>query len=139
MALGRPEKTIDWEKVDRLLESQNKGTEIASHFNITKETFYHRVKEKYGVDFSTYSTNFYSKGKSNLRTRQYQKAMEGNVQMLLNLGEVYLGQGEKKSTEGTFFYDRDPTIRQSEGNTSSTQVSVSPIPGSSVESTEVGN
>lgn len=95
---GRPPKEIDWNKVDQLLIAQNSGTEIAAQLGIHYDTLYDRVKRKYKQDFSEYSVALYSKGKSNLRTKQYQKAMEGNVQMLLRLGEIYLGQNSKTET-----------------------------------------
>lgn len=92
----KPHKPIDWEKVDRLIEAQNKAVEIAGHFGLSDERFCERLKEKYGITFTAYSAAIYSKGKSNLRTRQYQKAMEGNVQLLIRLGEVYLDQAKAK-------------------------------------------
>ena len=87
---GRPEKPIDWDLVDKLIIAQNNGTEIAGHFDMHRETFYSRVQDKYGVTFTGYAGALYSKGKSNLRTRQYQKAMEGCVPLLIKLGEIYL-------------------------------------------------
>jgi len=68
---GRPEKPIDWELVDKLILRQNNGTEIASHFNIHRETFYTRVQEKFGVDVTEYAGTIYSKGRSTLRSRQW--------------------------------------------------------------------
>ena len=94
---GRPEKPIEWDLVDTLIEQQNSGAEISSHFNMHPETFYDRVKSKWGINFTEYAGIKYSSGKSKLRSKQWEKAIEGNVQLLLKLGEVYLGQDKSTS------------------------------------------
>ncbi|OGT44301.1 MAG: hypothetical protein A3F13_02725 [Gammaproteobacteria bacterium RIFCSPHIGHO2_12_FULL_40_19] len=96
---GRPEKDIDWELVDKLILRQNSGAEIAGHFNMHPETFYCRVQDKWGVGFTGYAGTIYSKGHSTLRSRQWDKAMEGNVQMLIRLGELYLDDQKPKTKE----------------------------------------
>ena len=102
---GRPEKPIDWELVDKLIIAQNNGAEIAGHFDLHPDTFYTRVKEKYGVIFTVYAGTLYSKGKSNLRTRQYQKAMEGCVPLLIKLGEIYLDDQKPKNKDENLSID----------------------------------
>lgn len=99
MPAGRPEKSIDWDKVDELIIQQNKADEIASHFDMAVSTFYRHVHEKFDMNFENYARTKYSKGKSNLRSKQYEKAIEGNVQLLLKLGEIYLDQKEQLNVD----------------------------------------
>lgn len=101
MPAGRPTKLIDWDIVEKMIVSQCTAAEIAGHFHMHPSTFYRAVNEKTGLNFENYALSFYSKGKGNLRLKQYQKAMDGNTSLLLKLGEVYLGQAEKKQTTDT--------------------------------------
>ena len=93
---GRPEKPIDWKRVDELLEAGCHGTEICPHFDLTPERFYERVQQKYGVSFSIYSQGKKQKGDSCLRERQYLKALKGDNMMLIWLGKDRLNQQENK-------------------------------------------
>jgi len=98
---GRKQKPIDWELVDRLLESQCTGKEIAGHFNMHEQTFYDRVKEHTGTTFTLYASTQLSKGLSLLRAAQFKKAMAGNPQMQVWLGKQYLQQKDGTSIELT--------------------------------------
>jgi hypothetical protein len=91
---GRPEKPIDWKKVDELLIAGCSGAEIASHFNLTPETLYERTAKEYNKGFSTYSQELRQKGDSLLRHKQFQKAMTGDNTMLIWLGKNRMGQKE---------------------------------------------
>jgi predicted DNA-binding protein YlxM (UPF0122 family) len=91
---GRPEKPIDWDLVDRLIECQCPADEIAGNFDITRETLYDKIKDKYNVNFTNYSCALRSKGKSKLRLKQWEKAEEGNIPMLLKLGQIHLDQAQ---------------------------------------------
>ncbi len=102
--MARPKKEIDWEKVDELMEVGSPATEIMDQFDISSDTFYIRFKDYYGCSFQDYKAKFHSIGKSNLRRAQYDNALEGNTQMLLLLGKLWLGQVDiepepKKTTE----------------------------------------
>ncbi|HET7336299.1 MAG TPA: hypothetical protein VFJ23_00230 [Candidatus Nitrosotalea sp.] len=92
----RPEKQIDWRRVDELLEAGCLGTEICSHFDLTADRFYDRVKEKYGMSFTDYSQEKRQKGDSRLREKQFNKAIEGDNMMLIWLGKNRLGQKDKQ-------------------------------------------
>lgn len=89
---GRPQKLIDWELVDSLLEAGCFGTEIAPHFDMHHETFYDRVQMEKGMGFTEYSSQKRSKGDSLLRKTQYDKALEGENMMLVWLGKNRLSQ-----------------------------------------------
>ena len=96
--MSRPEKEIDWKKVDELLIAGCLGTEIAPHFNMHPETFYRRVEEKYGMGFTKYSSEKKSHGESLLRAHQYAKALgltdKGDNTLLIWLGKNRLKQKE---------------------------------------------
>ena len=89
---GRPEKPIDWKKVDELLEAGCHGTEICPHFDLSPERFYERVKQKYDVSFTIYSQEKKQKGDSCLREVQFKKALKGDNMMLVWLGKNRLNQ-----------------------------------------------
>lgn len=92
----RPEKQIDWDRVDKLLEAGCHGTEICPYFDLTPERFYERVQEKYGISFSAYSQEKRQKGDSLIREKQFDKAVEGDNMMLIWLGKNRLGQRDKE-------------------------------------------
>ena len=96
MPAGRPEKPIDWNLVDKLLEAQNTAAEIAGHFDIDPSTLFRKSVEKWGTNFENYARSRYSKGKSNIKLMQYKKAMDGSIQMLIKLGEIYCEQNSKQ-------------------------------------------
>lgn len=91
----RPEKPIDWDKVDQLLLAGCLGTEIAPHFNMHPTTFYDRVQIKYGMTFTLYSCQKHQEGDSLLRAAQYKNAMKGNTTM-----QIWLGKNRLKQKEG---------------------------------------
>lgn len=97
--MSRPEKNIDWHKVDQLLLADCMGTEIAPHFDMHPETFYRRVEEKYGMGFTQYCAEKKKSGDSILRAKQYEHALKGNITMLIFLGKVRLKQREEDTKE----------------------------------------
>ena len=92
--MTRPEKPIDWERVDRLLMAGCKGTEIAPHFDMHPDTLYAQVQQKYGMIFTLYAAEKRQKGESNLREVQYKRALRGENTLLIWLGKNRLNQKE---------------------------------------------
>jgi hypothetical protein len=92
--MSRPEKPIDWNKVDQLLLAGCHGTEIAPHFDIGPDRLYDRIKEKYGIGFTEYSQLKRQQGDSLLRAKQYEKALKGENTLLIWLGKNRLKQRE---------------------------------------------
>lgn len=90
----RPQKHIDWDRVDQLLMAGCLGTEIAPHFDIHVQTFYERVEVEKGMSFTQYSTQKRSQGDAILREVQYQKALTADNTMLVWLGKNRLNQKE---------------------------------------------
>lgn len=97
--MARPKKNIDWRKVDKLLEAQCHGTEIAAYFDLHPDTFYRRVEEHYGVGFTFYSQQKKSKGKAALKLAQWENAQGGNTPMQIWLGKNHLDQKDKVEKE----------------------------------------
>ncbi len=91
-SMARPEKIIDWKQVEQRMEAGNSARQIASVFRIDINTFYDRFKKEYGKGFADFFDGFSECGKANIEYTQYLKALSGNVQTLLWLGQVKCGQ-----------------------------------------------
>ena len=96
--MARPPKTIDWDLVERSMQAGCSAEEIYGDLGISINTFYYNFKEYYGCSFCEYRGKIHSIGKGNIRRTQYEKALEGNTQMLLLLGEEWLGQRKEKNS-----------------------------------------
>jgi len=92
--VARPKKEIDWDIVEKHMEAGCSAREIAGALAIEINTFYDRFKEEYGSSFGDYAGEFYKGGDANLKYMQYIKALSGNVNMLMWLGKIRLGQRE---------------------------------------------
>lgn len=96
--VGRPPITIDWERVDELLEGGSDGIEVAAELGIHADTLYIQTRKKFGINFTDYSACKHSKGEGKIRLAQYKKAIgeskKGDTQLLLFLGRVRLKQVE---------------------------------------------
>lgn len=99
---GRPLISIDWKKVDQLLISGCRGTEVASFLGIHKDTLYDRCVKEKNMSFSDYSAQKRQKGDSLLKHKQFQIGMEGNTTMLVWLGKQRLKQKENPQTADDF-------------------------------------
>ena len=100
--MSRPEKSIDWSMVDKLLQAHCTGTEIAASFDMHPETFYDRIKKEFGIGLTEYSLQKNKKGKNNLRLAQFKNALNGNTSMQIWLGKNWLGQKDEPREEKEF-------------------------------------
>jgi hypothetical protein len=91
---GRPEKEVDWEKVDYLLECGCTGTEVAACFDIHPTTFYNKVEAKYNMTFTAYSQQREFTGNALIRVKQHEKAVSGDNMMMIWLGKNRLKQSD---------------------------------------------
>ncbi len=94
---GRPEKPIDWNKVDQMLMGGSCAKEIASHFDIHPTNFCLRLENKYNMNFTTYSSEKRAKGDSLIRNRQFEKALKGDNTLLIWLGKNRLNQRDTQN------------------------------------------
>ena len=96
--LGRPEKLLDWNRVDALLRAGCHGTEVAARFDMDPKTFYRKVEEEFKITFTEYSAQKKADGDANIREIQYLRAIgevdKGDNTMLVWLGKNRLSQKE---------------------------------------------
>ena len=99
--MARPKTDIDWKTVNKLLEADCEGTEIAAYLGIVPDTFYKRCKEDNNIGFSDYLREKKARGNSLLKVKQFDAAMSGDKTMMIWLGKQRLGQKEKQDIEHT--------------------------------------
>jgi hypothetical protein len=98
MAAGRPVKEINWEVVEKLIECNCSGPEIAGKFRVDTDTFYRRFKIEYGANFGEYRVGPQSAGLADLKAMLRAKALSnkapGNATLLMFLARCELGMKE---------------------------------------------
>ncbi len=101
--MSRPEKNIDWDRVDEMLQAGCIGTEIAAVYDMHPNTFYDRVVQKFNISFTEYSTKKRSIGDKILREAQFNKAIgkkkKGDNTLLIFLGKQRLNQRDNPSEQ----------------------------------------
>ena len=97
--MARPKVNIDWNKVDKFLEADCEGTEIAAYLGINPNTLYFRCKEDHKVSFSEYLQEKKARGNSLLKVKQFDTAMSGDKTMMIWLGKQRLGKSEKSQQQ----------------------------------------
>lgn len=124
--MARPFKPIDWNTVETMIEAGCTASEISACFRIDPTNFYDRFNDKYGTNFTTYASHVRCAGLGNVRRAQYEKAMEGNVQMLTILGREWLGQEKEQKQRSQADEARlDALINQLEALRSSSNIATS--------------
>ena len=92
--MDNSKKIVDEKLIQRLAEIQCTQKEIA---------FALEVSEAYiSTRFSDKIADWREAGKASLRRKQWEKAMDGHVGMLIWLGKQYLGQSDKQTIDQTF-------------------------------------
>ena len=85
--MARPKKPIDVEQVIRLAAIQCSYAEMAAVLGCNESTLTRRFAQDIQTGRST--------GRSSLKRKQYEMALNGNVTMLIWLGKQYLEQTDK--------------------------------------------
>lgn len=102
--MGRPLKEINWEVVEKLIESGCSGVEIAGKFRIKSDTFYERFKKEYGCSFQDYRVESQEAGLADLKSMIHAKALNnkapGNSNLLIFLARCRLGMKEPEAMGG---------------------------------------
>ena len=108
---GRPSRPLDatlgpedhkgWEIMDGLLRLQCNINEVAAFFGRSDQWVRDRVHDVHQMTFMQYADQIRPLGLIGLRRKQLQIAMAGDRQMLIFLGQNYLGQSSKARTEVT--------------------------------------
>jgi hypothetical protein len=97
--LGRPQKELDWGKLDAVLQFGARLLDCQGILDLSDETILKKIKQKYGVSFAEYRELRMSTMRAKLLQKQFDVAMQGNVTMLIWLGKQHLGQVDKLETE----------------------------------------
>jgi IS30 family transposase len=89
----------EWEKVDKFLMCHCSVTQAARAIGISDDTLRRRIKEKFDILPKDYKKLKASEGKSNLKVKQYEMAMEGDKAMAIWLGKQWLKQSDKSEVK----------------------------------------
>ena len=116
--MARPQKTINFLELDKLLTIGAIGEECAGFFDIDYDTLNAIVKREKGVGFSDYQKKGSATFRISLRRLQYRSVygekdkagdyiVKPSVVMQIFLGKQYLGQSDKleQTNKGESFSD----------------------------------
>lgn len=101
--VGRPFKTIDWKKVEKMCHAQCTEREIAATIGVDVNTLSAAIRRTFSQTFADFSEYFAAKrivGLQSLRSKQYQLAIKGDRTMLIWLGKQHLSQRDKMESSG---------------------------------------
>ena len=107
--MARPLKSIDLDKLDKLIGIFCTGEECASVLEIDYDTLNAILKREKGLGFSEYYKIKSGVGRASLRRRQFQMA-EKNPALAIWLGKQYLGQVDRQEVDQTHRFAQIPTI-----------------------------
>lgn len=99
--MGRPAAKIDWVDAAKLAEAGCSGTEIAAVFRVEADTLYKLCKKQLNINWTDFFKQSYRTGNAWLKKAQYDKALKGNTQMLMWLGEQRLDQYQHQAINVT--------------------------------------
>lgn len=104
--MARPRKELEdlkfdgWEQLDALIIWSN-AEYCAEKLGISADTLSERIKERTGLSFPEYKEQKKEAMRVNIRKKQYDVAMSGNVSMLIWLGKNELGQSDKNEVNNS--------------------------------------
>lgn len=93
--MGRPKKEIDALEFEKLCALHCTLSDVAGWFNCSEDTVYRFCKENYNLTFAEAQRKHSAPAKVSLRRVMYEKAMGGNVTMMIWLSKQYLGMTDK--------------------------------------------
>ena len=97
--VGRPAKVIDWEIVKNLCVQHHTMHEIAAILGIDINTLKARCLADNNINFSIFYKQHLSVGKSSIRKKLWEEAMNGNTQVLMHQAKHVLQQWDKQQVE----------------------------------------
>jgi hypothetical protein len=86
----------EWEKIELYMKAGATQKRIAESFHVDVDTLRAKFKDRYGEDYSAVSESFRRTGELLIEATQFQKAISGNISMLIWLGKVRCGQRESE-------------------------------------------
>jgi len=105
--MARPKKSLDdvkfsgWDKLDEMIVWGNQEY-CAEKLDMSADSLAERIKERFGLSFPEYKNKKMEGVRYNLRKKQYEVAMQGNVTMLVWLGKQMLGQSDKIEVDDNY-------------------------------------
>ncbi len=112
--LKAPHTDEHFKNFERLCSIQCTLHEIAAFFDVDTNTIESRVRERYGKKFSEVFSEKKKLGHVSLRRKQYEKALDGNITMLIWLGKQYLAQVDKVDGIPLSLLDREKNTLSNE-------------------------
>lgn len=94
--MGRKQKTVDIDKLDRLCQYPLTNEDIAALLDVSVDTVSRVIKQEYGITFAEYKHQKQSSLRLTLLAKQIEVAKGGNIAMLIWLGKNLLGQSDKQ-------------------------------------------
>lgn len=92
---GRPKKPIDYERLKKMCAIHCTGEECAALLDVSYEHLNNSLIADGHGGFLDFFKKHSAGGKMSLRRKQFEKASEGNIPMLIWLGKQYLGQKDQ--------------------------------------------
>lgn len=96
---GRPPKSVDWEIVKNLCVQHHTMGEIAAICGIDMNTLKARCLADNSINFSEFYKTNLRVGKSSIRKKLWEEAMNGNTQVLMHQAKHVLAQWDKQQIE----------------------------------------
>lgn len=88
--MGRPEKNINWEKLNEMLELDATAALCALKLGVHKDTLIDRIKSQFNMSWEEYKTQFTDKTVHTVKAKMIEKALAGDnvcmIFVLKNLG-----------------------------------------------------
>lgn len=92
---GRKPAKIDPGKLEILCRYGASCLDCADEFDCSEDTIVRYIKDNYGLNFKDYRKKKQGKVRMQLRQKQIEVALNGNVSMLIWLGKQILDQSDK--------------------------------------------
>jgi len=96
----RTPNPLDKETLDKLLAIGCYLRECAEVLGVSEDTIERWCLREQKLSFADYKRQKHAKGHANVRRKQYEVAMDGNVPMLIWLGKNWLKQADKLEHTG---------------------------------------
>jgi hypothetical protein len=87
----------DWEIIELYMKSGATQQKICESFAVNPDTINTKFKKRYGEGYATTCNKFRRTGELLIEATQFQKALAGDIKMLIWLGKVKCGQRENES------------------------------------------
>jgi hypothetical protein len=84
----------EWDRIELYMKAGASQKRIAESFGICTATLKNKVFKRYGENYEAVCRGFNTMGELLIEATQFQKALGGNIQLLIWLGKIRCGQRE---------------------------------------------